>query len=363
MHVTFHSRVRYAKDIILVKGEKLMPGVRDVARAAGVSIATVSRVLNGEENVMPDTRHQVEQAIRTTGYSFNKSEKSRATIELIYNVISHYAGDDYKTRLYMGIIDSALSSGAELHLSQLPFSEWTSANLRALAKKWHIRGFVAVNTAGSLDWYDEVAKSRLPFIVLSSVDPLSRVATVTADQKGGMKLAIQHLAQMGHKRISLLCRDMTSYDSRERYAGFAEAMKSVGLAAENRFIRTNVLTTSDTMRALQEVINVANRDARTEERPTALVAADFSLAFDVMETLSVMGISVPDKVSLVGYGDYQMREFSRPKLTTVVQPVYEMGMMAIRNLMASVRLDSSASVVLPTRLAIGGSTNSAPQAP
>ncbi|RBM19789.1 LacI family DNA-binding transcriptional regulator [Streptomyces sp. PT12] len=304
--------------------------LEDVARVAGVSRATVSRVINGEATVDPRLRKLVDEAIARTRYVPNRAARSLVTrrtdsVALVVSereqreVTGPFVGrifsDPYFGRVVGGLLEVARPRGVQMVLL-LADDEPSRTQLLGYLQQGHVDGVVLISSHADDPLPGLLARTALPAVLAGRpATPLS-LTSVDADQRAGARLAAEHLAATGRRRVAAIAgpQDMTA--ARERLAGFLAAAKERGLAevvwTEGDF--TQASGTSGMQRLL----------GLRPDLDAVFVASDL-MALGAVAALHRQGRRVPDDVAVVGFDDSSSALACDPPLTTVRQPVEEMA--------------------------------------
>ena len=322
--------------------------ITDVALAAGVSVATVSKVINGRDGIATATSARVLEVVQELGYESSlvaRSLRSRRThvigilvaefepfsAEILKGAGSGLGDTDYELLAYTGARQSGRAGWERRYLSRL------SGTL--------IDGATIV-TPTVVD-----AHAGVPVV---AIDPDARSAdlpSVESDNLAGGLLATRHLIELGHRRIAFMAGRPDLESSRLREAGFRQALSEAGIEVDPSLVRR-----SDYRRdaAHQPAIELLSRP----DRPTAVFAGNDLSAIGTMEAAQEMGLDVPGDVSVIGFDDIPEAARTTPALSTVRQPIQQMGSAAVRLLRALMdgRIPETTHVRLPTSLVIRGTT-------
>lgn len=331
-----------------------MTGILDVARAARVSPATVSRALRGLPGVSDATRTQVQEAAARLGYSASPAASSLSSGRTnTIGVIAPWVTRWYFTALIDGVNSVLSPSGFDMLLFGTDTDQQVSAaKLSTMTKR--VDGLVALCLPELAQ--QASALSQPPKVVLVGADPPELVTVAIDDGEVG-RLAGRHLISLGHRRIGYVGMETVSPRilpvAQQRHRGLLEVMGQAGL----RMDEGDVISCA---------LSVAGGEASAEalcarvDRPTAVVAVSDEIAMGLIHRLRLLGVRVPEDMSVVGVDGHEMsRVFG---LTTVVQPVREQGAIAVRLLMDALAGATTESVLTPVSLAVR-STTAAPAAP
>lgn len=328
--------------------------VRDVARATGLSIATVSRVLNGQANVAQHTRELVLRTVDQLGERAPRPRGAKPTGSV-------YVRCPYLLTDYFGLIVSSVAETLALHGHQVVLSTGTSAQrarvLPELAGRADVCGAVLILPPEPAEELVRLRDRRFPFVVVDPRTELPRdVASVSAAHFAGARRLVAHLVALGHRRIGVLGgpRDWQASDG--RLAGYAAALADVGVLPSPELVRhVDEPTTEHGHLAARDLLDLP-------DRPTALVAFNDKMAVGALRAAGERGLSVPGDVSVAGFDDLDLSRATRPELTTVRQPLQEMGRMAVTllaRLMDRHELEAL-HVELATELVVRASTGPVP---
>ncbi|MFB9659943.1 LacI family DNA-binding transcriptional regulator [Glycomyces mayteni] len=319
----------------------------DVAEAAGTTVPTASKVLSGRSDVSAATRERVMRAVADLGY---RGRSGRGTVprtdrpSLVDLVLSGVEGT-WANRALMGVERAATAAGVDLVVS---VARRDGAWLTRLLER-NLRGAVLALvdvTAGQLA---TLAAARVPVVLLDPVtQPPSTVASVGAANWAGGRAAAEHLIELGHERLAVLGADRRALYTQARVDGFRSAAAHAGIEVEVAFIEWTETGAAEGAAALLD----------TAHPPTGIFACTDNIAAGVYDAAESLGLRLPADLSVVGFDDLPEVQWLRPALTTVRQPIAEMGEAAMRMLlriMADPPRDAPREE-LATQLIVRGST-------
>ncbi|MEU7531359.1 LacI family DNA-binding transcriptional regulator [Saccharothrix sp. NPDC042600] len=327
--------------------------VRDVAAETGLSIATVSRVLNGQANVAEHTRDLVLRAVERLGSQAPRPRGRSRTRSGAVHVRCPYLLTDY-----FGLIVTSVAEELAEHGRRVVLDAGTSAQRVSVLPSLgaDVAGAVLVLPPEPAEQLTRLRDRKFPFVVVDPRTELPRdVAAVSAAHFAGARKLVAHLVDLGHRRIGVLGgpRDWLASDSRS--AGYAAALADVG-----------VLPSPELSRHVDEPTEengyLAARDVLSLDRPpSALVAFNDKMAVGALRAARERELDVPGDVSIAGFDDLDLSRATTPELTTVRQPVREMGRLAVTLLMRLLDRHEveSLHVELATELVVRGSTGPA----
>ncbi|HEX3789800.1 MAG TPA: substrate-binding domain-containing protein [Pseudonocardiaceae bacterium] len=293
--------------------------VRAIAAEAGVSIATVSRVMNGHVQVATQTQELVRQAVQRLGAP--APARRGATSGAVYVRCPYVLTD------YFGVIVSSIADTLDLHHRRLVLGAGETAQgahvLRGLAQDPTVAGAILVLPPEPGEEIDELRASGLPFIVVDPRTALPQdVVSVSAANVAGARSITSHLTALGHRRIGVVAGPTEWLASAARLIGHTSALADAGILMAPELLRSVEPTTENGRQAAGELLGLA-------DRPTALVAFNDKAAVGAMRAAHEHGLRVPADLSVTGFDDSELSRYTAPALTTVRQPLEEMGRMAV----------------------------------
>lgn len=326
------------------------PSIKDVARAAGVSITTVSRVINKFPTVKEANRTRVEEAVRRLRFKPNLAAQRLATgsNNTIGLEIPRYEGifySFYAMEIFrsVGIACDALRADLLFHLTD----GTTVINVSAVG------GVVFADIINNRKHVEELLEQNVPVVIMNHAAPDLEVSSVSIDNVRGMQSAAEYLIHLGHERVAFLTGDMTSQVAQQRLEGY-----KLALGKSRIDFRDEYLLRGDYSRKSARV--AAIKFLELPERPTALCSSSDDMAMEFIMVLMENGLRVPEDVSVVGFDDDPICLYGPVALTTIRQPLREMAKCAVKELYLKMQ-DPSREVnrlILPTELIIRDSAAS-----
>ncbi|MFF4620875.1 LacI family DNA-binding transcriptional regulator [Nonomuraea jabiensis] len=320
----------------------------DVARLAGVSTATVSRVVNGRYGVSASTIEQVRSAIERLGYESSLVATSlRRSRTNVLGLVTH-SFQSYTAEVLKGVMDALSQSGFDLIIyanSDLygTYSDgWEQRHLARLSGTL-TDGCIVVTPSREV-------RSGTPVVV---IDPArgSTVPSVTADNLAGATAVVEHLLGLGHRRIGFIAGRASLEAAWSREEGYRRALATAGVPIDPQLIARGSFNPESAAPLARALLDRA-------DRPTAIFAASDGMALKALEVAKDLRLSVPGDLSVAGFDNIPESALVKPGLTTVDQSMYRLGYEAARMLKSLVRGDwaGPSQIVLPTRLVVRGST-------
>ncbi|MEX3105617.1 MULTISPECIES: LacI family DNA-binding transcriptional regulator [unclassified Streptomyces] len=331
------------------------PTLAVVAREAGVSVPTASKVVNGREDVAPETRRRVTEALDRLGYvrrpRFDASKPPRLVDLVVHSLDSSWSG-----AVLHGVEQAAHEAGLDVVVSAgLGRSARGDRPQRGWLDKLTTRGSAGVlfNLAELTDsQYAWLEQHRIPYVMIDPAHepPPGAVSVGAANWQGGVS-ATEHLLALGHERIAVIAGRRRKQCSNARVAGYRSALAAAGLPQRPEYIRYGCFEESTARQRMRELLDLP-------EPPTAVFVCSDHMALGVYEALAEHGLSVPDDISVVGFDDLPESRWASPGLTTVRQPLGEMAATALRLLvrMMDGERPEGTRTELSTRLVVRAST-------
>lgn len=297
--------------------------IKDVARASGVSTATVSYVLNnGPRRVVPATRARVEAAIKTLQYHPSTMARGmgRKRLDCLGVVFPQphpgLGADSYFSAVLDGIIQAATERRQNVTL--YTGLEWTgTASLPAFRDR-RVDGLLLVATLTDSDIVPALTEAGLPFVLINGSSPDPRVSLVDVNNVGAAHQVVTHLAGLGHRRIALLGGQPNSPSTQPRREGFLSAMRSLGLPVDAALILEGTYSQEWGQAGMAQLL-------RLSQPPTAVFAGGDGIAAGAYRACAEAGVSIPSQMSIVGFDDAAYAQYLTPPLTTVRHPLPQIG--------------------------------------
>ncbi|MER3481073.1 MAG: LacI family transcriptional regulator [Meiothermus sp.] len=318
--------------------------LKDVAKLAGVSAVTVSNVLNHRSNVSEATRARVQEAIQRTGYTVNLAARGLAggrtnTVGMLVPDLS----TQYMGEIVRGASDEVRRSGMEMLIStasdltrernQVAFLQGITDGLLLLLPRTPDETLAVLEQAG------------VPVVVIDHRGTEIMLPSVDVDNYSGARLAVEHLLALGHRRIGLVSGPKGYGASSARLRGYKEALLAAGIPFDKTLVAPGDFLQPGGFNAGKKLLSLP-------EPPTAIFAASDLMAFGVMEAIKEQGLRVPQDISVIGFDDIPMASQVYPPLTTIRQPLYQMGVAAARMMIALLQgvKPPLSRITLPTEL-------------
>lgn len=298
--------------------------IRDIANDAGVSIATVSRVMNGRPDVASETREKVLGVLRTHNFSGNRSARALSsgrtglvafTIPVVHS--------EYFAFILSGASEALYEK--DMRFVLCPTQHQHDREVKLLDRLMHgnTDGAIFLLPEETSDELSRLHSAEFPVVVVDPREALDPgIPAVAASHVTGARAATEYLLGLGHTRIAAITGPASWLASRERFAGYAVAFASRGILPPDRYLRSGDFMEESGYRAAADLLD-------QPDPPTAIFCFNDNMAIATMRAARDRGLSVPTDLSIVGFDDSTIAQHSHPGLTTVRQPLQEMGRVAV----------------------------------
>ena len=310
------------------EGPRRRPTINDIARLAGVSKKTVSRVINASPYVQKETRERIEAVIAEHGYAPDPQARGLAfRRSFLIGLVYDNPNPQYVVNMQLGLLDGMRGSGFELVVHPCDRASPTFlADLRSFVERQRLFGVVLTPSVSEDDRVAPLLHDiGCEYVRVASVavdEPKHMIET--RDRLGG-EAAAHHLAELGHTRVAFISGPPSFRSSRERREGFEAGLKARGLSLESRYAQEGAYT-------FESGIDCAQALLKLDPRPTAVFAGNDEMAAGVLHAARQMDVAVPDDLSVVGFDDFEIARRLWPSLTTVRTPTREIGRLTAERL-------------------------------
>ncbi|WP_144493699.1 catabolite control protein A [Bacillus pumilus] len=299
--------------------------IYDVAREANVSMATVSRVVNGNPNVKPTTRKKVLEAIDRLGYRPNAvarglASKKTTTVGVIIPDISSI----FYSELARGIEDIATMYKYNIILSNSDQNTDKELHLLNTMLGKQVDGIVFMGGNITDVLVEEFKRSPVPIVLAASVEEQAQTPSVNINYEQAIYDSVQLLVEKGHKRIAFVSGPMSEpINSMRKLAGYKRALEEAGIAFDDALVAEGDYSYDSGIESLAHLLEQS-------DKPTAVIAATDEMALGVIHGAQDRSVSIPEDLEVIGFDNTRLSLMVRPQLTTVVQPTYDIGAVAMR---------------------------------
>lgn len=305
------------------------PTINDVARLSGVSKKTVSRVLNDSEQVTETTRNKVVAVIKQLNYAPDPQARGLASKRsFILGLVYDNPNNIYISDVQRGILNACHETGFELimHPADYDDKELTKDVIRFVTRA-RIGGLILLSPISQIDTLARrLQKDHVPYVRISprEIDAADRV--VVSHDKLGAELMTEYLLSIGHRNIGFVKGPEVNLSTHQKYEGFLNILNKHGLPVQENFIVDGENTFDSGEMA-------GNFLLKRKDRPTAIFASNDAMALGVIKSAAMLDIRVPEQLSVAGYDDSILATMTWPDLSTVRQPVRQLGELAARKLL------------------------------
>lgn len=305
--------------------DPLRSNIHDVARLAGVSVATVSNVLNSARSVADSTRTRVLKAVETLGYAPHAAARSmRSRTSGLIGLIVADITNPFFTALVQSIERAASAHGDSVLLCNSDEDVEREQRHLKMLRSQRVDGIILAATGlASSGRAAGLAMLRVPVVLVDRGLAEFGLDAVTLDNRRAALDAMRHILGFGHRRIAMISGPVAVSTAAERLAGYREALAEAGLPFDAQLVH-------DAGFREDRAYTIACRMLATPDRPTAVFAANNLIAIGLMRAIADLGLRCPQDVSVVSIDDFPWANAFRPRLTTVAQPVATMGDTAVR---------------------------------
>lgn len=299
-----------------------MANIRDVAKKAGVSVTTVSATVNRSAAVSEETRKRVWEAIDAVGYAPSSVARSlRSGRSRLIGVLTDDIGNPFDAHVVRAAEETAFNAGYAIVISNTYGDDARGSAMLDQLVGHHVAGVIAFPTGREGDYARRIERQdALPIVTIDERMPQLKRDFVGVDNRATVSILTDYLLRLGHTRIAMIAGPVGMWTSDERQAAFVDAMKAAGL--DSSLIVQGNYDTDAAYRATQSLMN-------GPDRPTAIVGANNFRALGALRAAVDLGFRCPEDVSIVGIDDLPWNDLIWPPLTRVVQPVSDIGRIAM----------------------------------
>lgn len=327
--------------------------IRDIAQLAGVSVATVSRVLNDRPDVSPGTRDAVQRHLREHNFSGNRSARALSAGRTgLVGVTMPLIRADYFAAILAGVLEAVYEQELRLVLCTTLHEHDREVSLLEQLTDGSTDGAIVILPEESSEELAALQGGGYPFVVADPRIPLDEgIPAVSAAHRAGAKAATDHLLALGHRRVGFITGPRGWAATEERIEGYHAALAAAGVLPSDELVAVGDFEAPSGYAAAGTLLDLPNP-------PTAIFASNDNMAVGALRAARERDLSVPDDLSLVGFDDAELASIVTPSLTTVRQPLAELGRTAVSLLMRLIDRQrfETLRVELGTRLVVRDST-------
>ena len=335
--------------------------IHEVARRAKVSIATVSRTINGVPTVTPQLSRRVWKVVEELGYYPNTQARSLVSgRSRIFGLIVSEITNPFFPEIVQGFEDIAVQHNYEiLTTSTVHDPKRMALAVRRMIER-RVEGVAIVTFGMEEELFDDLKSRQVPLVFIDVAPPLPRMSNIRIDYVHGIRQAVQHLAALRHERIAFISGPLVLKTAVARQCAFLQAMEEIGVPVESMYQIEGNHTMEGGIEALKKILMLP-------KPPTAIICSNDMTAIGVMRQSYEEGIEVPRDLSVIGFDDIRLAQFTIPPLTTVKMSQTEIARLAFHALLSEVQrktpAPSGSDYILRTSLVLRDSTAMAPKSP
>lgn len=326
--------------------------IREVAEAAGVSISTVSNVLYGKRGLYsPETAQRVWEAVEQLGYRPNHIARSLARCHsFTIGVVAEQLVGSTSHNLYFGVALDGVLQGAsdkdyQVKIIRVSLDAYEKAFVHI--EDGSVEGVILLALPAVNPIMEHMEQSNVPSVIAGSIPPSSKLPCVDVEDIGATYQAVRWLVSLGHRRIGIITGNMKYWSARRREQGYLMALREAGIMPHPEWRYEGDFSLAAGEAGALELL-------RASPRPTAIVCGNDRMAIGVLQVLQKQGIRVPDDISIIGFDDEETAAFTVPPLTTIRQPIYDIGLRATELLLQQIEQGKrfQHSLLLPAELVV-----------
>ncbi len=309
-----------------------MTTIRDVAKAAGVSVASVSAVLNGGGRLSQETRRRIERAIEAVGYAPNMAARSlRTGVSRLIGMVVGNITNPFSAGLVRTVEEEALAHGFSVIVANANGDDARVPAILDQLRGNNVAGLILSPMGPPAELVRRLHAPRFPPVVTidHKVAGLER-DYIGTDNRAAIRMLVEYLVRLGHRRIALISGRVGRWTADERHQGFLDAMAEAGLAVDPALVRRSGYEGETAYAATTELLT-------GRVRPTAIIAANNVTALGALQCCLDLGFHCPRDLSLAGVDDVPWSGLVRPRVTVVAQPLEDMARLAIRWLLERIQ--------------------------
>ncbi|AGK98681.1 LacI family DNA-binding transcriptional regulator [Clostridium pasteurianum] len=322
------------------------PTIKDVAKKSNVSVATVSRILNDLEGYSEETRKKVMQVINEIGYQRNDiarnlKMKSTHTIGVLLPKVS----TNFYIEILSGIEDAAHINGYSVIICNVGDNgKRTEEYIKVMIER-QVDGIIVCSLPPEKSLIEKIIGVNIPVVLISTLYEGYSVPYIKVDDYKASYAAVEYLIKNGHKKIAMLGGKKSDLIAGlPRLEGFVRALEDNKLEIRKNLIKHNGFSFKDGITSMEELL-------KKKEKFTAIFAACDDIAVGALSVAHKRGLKVPDDISIIGYDNTQAAEMCYPALTTLAQPLYEMGQKSVKMIIEKITSSAEVkSVIMPFKI-------------
>lgn len=334
--------------------KKSVRTIADIAELAGVSKSTVSRALSDSPLISEETRTRIKEIAREHNYQINQPARSlslkqaNAIAFVTHGYHKHIGIEDLFLLEMLGAITTALAN-KKYDLLMLHVNPYETDWINDYLNTGKVDGFILMTSTRKQHHIQQLVEMQAPFIAWGTPIPGTSFCTVTGDNFSGGRLAAEHLLSTGRQKIAFLGGPAAEQEVKLRYQGYESALQAAALQPNPKRVVHGEYSRPTGYQLMHQLLE---QDVEID----GVVASSDFMAIGAMDAIRERGLQVPDDISVVGYDDISLAEFSNPPLTTVRQNVPESGQVLVENLIQYIKTGIVTNVSIPVEMVVRKST-------
>ncbi len=301
--------------------------IKDIARLANVSHSTVSRALRGSPLISAETTEKIRKIAEQSGYRASAAARSLVTQRShTIGVVVTSIADPFAAEVVMGIDDAADEQQYSIILANSNAHPERELRVVRTFEERRVDGIIVTSSRVGATYAEMLEASRVPIVLLNNQHASEFMYSVMIDNPVASLAAAQHLVDLGHRRIAYIGDRFGVQTDSERFGGYREALERAGLPVQPEYVKHGDGRSEGGFEAAVELLSLENR-------PTAVFCYNDMTALGALAAIRAHGLRVPDDISVVGFDDLFVAQTSTPPLTTIRQPMREMGKLAFATLL------------------------------
>jgi LacI family transcriptional regulator len=330
--------------------------LKDIAEAVGVSVTTVSRALAGYPDVAPATRQRIQDVAAALGYVPNTAARNlqRQRTDTIAIVVPTAGdlrfSDPFFSEFLSGLVTTSSDAGFSLVITADRQYDERETYLQLIGSR-RVDGFVLVRMRREDPRITLLKEAGVPFVTFGRVPGTNGILAVDEDDMRGIQLIVDHLVSLGHRRIAFIGEPLHFTKSLHRFEGYQQGLEAHRLPFEPELVATANYRQQSGREAARQLLELP-------EPPTAIIACNDLLALGTASAVQARGLEVGHDISVTGYDNIPLAEYTQPPLTTVDQPAHQLGSLVAEMLIAAIRGEpvSPKQVILQPKVVVRQST-------
>lgn len=309
-----------------------MATIKDVAKYSGLSIATISKYINGG-NVLEENRQIIQEAIDKLGYKRNEMARGLKTNKTMsIGILIPSLENIFFTTIISIIEDTLLEKGYGMIVCDYKENpDLEQKKLEFLINK-NVDGVIMVSYSGNHEYIKELIDKKIPVILLDRMVRNLECDVVLADNLNASYQAVEELISRKHKRVGIICGPQNTYTADERKKGYIRVHQDYHLEVDEALIYNGDYSVESGYKALKDLLN-------TEEPPTAIFVTNYEMTIGTIMAINDLGVQMPNDLSLIGFDNIQLAKIVKPSLSIVEQPIKDIGKIAAETILKRLHND------------------------